>query len=208
MEIKELTRILRNDYASKIRPLLIKDKCEICGADEELELHHKTQFALLLDKALGDLHIVINVIGEEELEKIRNYMLGLQLTNDNITLCKHCHREGHKLNEESNRIRNEKQFIGTMKRQLEKEHKRKIYEETILKPYLESIVDKGLGKEEKEELIEKIDYKVDGHQKRSYSQLNSYLNTLGYSVISKRKKVKINGKWEQVRQWIVSNKDK
>ena len=206
MERKELMKILRVDYTNKIRPLLIKDKCEICGINEELELHHKTQFTLLLDKALEDLHIVINVMEEEELEKIRNYMLGLQLTNENITLCKHCHREGHRLNKESNRIRNEKQTIGISKRQLEKEHKRKIYEETVLKPYLESIVDKGLGKEEKVELIEKIDYRVDGHQKKSHSQLNSYLNTLGYSVISKRKKVKINGKWEQVRQWIVSYK--
>lgn len=203
MERKELMKILRVDYTNKIRPLLIKDKCEICGINEELELHHKTQFTLLVDKAIEDLHIVINVMGEEELEKIRNYMLGLQLTNNNITLCKHCYREGHRLNEESNKIRKEKQKIGISKRQLEKEHKRKIYEETVLKPYLDSIVDKRLSKEEQKELIDKIDYRVDGHQKKSYNQLNNALrDTYGetYIIIPKKSGSK--------RYWVLTKIEK
>lgn len=72
-----------------------------------------------------------------------------------------------------------------------------------LKIYLESIVDKRLGKEEQKELIDKIDYRVDGHQKKSYSQLNNALrDTYGetYIIIPKKSGSK--------RYWVLTKIEK
>lgn len=57
-----------------------------------------------------------------------------------------------------------------------------------LELYLKSIVEKMLFKEEQEELINKIDHKINGKQKRSLKSLNIALkiNKLNYTIISKK----------------------
>ena len=99
MEMKELKFKLRNDYAMRIRPYYIKEKCEICGSSEELELHHEVNFITLLDKAIADLCIDVENITDSELELLKTYMLGLQIQNENVTLCSKCHYEFHSINE-------------------------------------------------------------------------------------------------------------
>ena len=75
-----------------------------------------------------------------------------------------------------------------------------------LKEYLNSIVEKRLNKEEQEELINRIDYRIDGHQKRTYTQLNNALkDTFGNEYVIISKKVKIKGKIET--RWIVMKND-
>ena len=98
MEMKELKFKLRNDYAMRIRPYYIKEKCEICGSSEELELHHEVNFITLLDKAIDDLCIDVENITDSELELLKTYMLGLQIQNENVTLCSKCHYEFHSIN--------------------------------------------------------------------------------------------------------------
>lgn len=71
-----------------------------------------------------------------------------------------------------------------------------------LEQYLDSIVDKRLDKEQQKQLVNRIDYRVDGHQKKTYSQLNNALkDTFGdkYIIIPK----KSGG----VRYWIVNKID-
>ena len=40
IDINNLKNILRGDYAQYIRPLVIKDKCDLCGNDKELNFLH------------------------------------------------------------------------------------------------------------------------------------------------------------------------
>jgi hypothetical protein len=76
-----------------------------------------------------------------------------------------------------------------------------LFEENIemnsLNSYLESLIGKRLLKEEQNELIDKIDLKVDGKRQRSYRKLNEGLNmiNLPYVILPKRNK--------DTRYWII-----
>ena len=62
ISIEELKNKLRTDYAYYIRPLVIKDKCDLCGNDKELEVHHTIQFSELFYETLKELNLeVINI---------------------------------------------------------------------------------------------------------------------------------------------------
>lgn len=99
---KDLILKLRSDYYLKIRPLYIKDKCENCGYEENLELHHSKPFIDQLKQCLQELNLDNLIFTDSEVNSIRNYMLGSQIRNSNITLCSNCHISHHKIN--SNRI--------------------------------------------------------------------------------------------------------
>ena len=73
------------------------------------------------------------------------------------------------------------------------------YEKDRLRKYLNSILGKKLFKEEQQELIEKINLRVDSKQQRSYSKLNEGLKMikLKFIIIPKRT--------ESIRFWIVEN---
>lgn len=85
----------RIKFTQNIRHLLIKDKCENCGATEKLELHHCTQFIELLYETLKELGLDykddISEYNDNELDKISNILLGKQLQIEYKTLCKECH---------------------------------------------------------------------------------------------------------------------
>lgn len=76
------------------------------------------------------------------------------------------------------------------------------YQMSELELYLESIIDTRLNKEQQEELIEKINVRVDGKQQKSYAKLNQGIQMLElpYIIISKR--IKENNKLLTV--WIVN----
>lgn len=96
MTIELYIRNITNKY---LRPLVIQDKCEKCGENTILELHHKTPFSHLLEKCLNKLnykyHKNIEEYSKSELENIANWMLGVQLKVKYITVCKKCHIDVH-----------------------------------------------------------------------------------------------------------------
>lgn len=63
-----------------------------------------------------------------------------------------------------------------------------------LENYLEGLIGKRLYKEEQQELINKIDIRVDGKQMKSFSKLNLGLEMLGIVLRIKSKRVTENGK--------------
>lgn len=67
-------------------------------------------------------------------------------------------------------------------------------ERNMLENYLEELIDKRLYKEQQEELINRIDLRVDGHQQKSISKLNKGLEMLGIILKIKSKRVTENGK--------------
>lgn len=94
----ELNQYLRVIIHQKIRPLFIKEKCEVCGDEDNLHLHHVKHFHVIVSETLKELFL-INKDTEEykgsELELIINVMLGKHLNTDYLTLCNDCHIKIH-----------------------------------------------------------------------------------------------------------------
>lgn len=91
-----LCQKLRSDFFVNIRPNRIGNKC-LCGATEDLVLHHVDTFSDLLDETLGMLKIDLfcNEFTYEQYKIIKYIMRGKQLTSKVITLCPICHSEVH-----------------------------------------------------------------------------------------------------------------
>ena len=194
MNREQLIANLRTDFATNIRELKLKDKCEFCNSDENLEVHHKKSFADLLDETLIMLGLDIHLkeIDNDKYELVKHIMRGKQLTSAYLTLCPNCHKLVH----EKGHIyaRSERKPKSNTKAEPSKE----------LEEYLESLIGKRLYKEDKEELIKKVDLRDSrGRQQKSIKVLAPYINnTFGLTLESKR--VKVKGKLVTV--WIVSKK--
>lgn len=90
----QLREKLRMDFSKYIRPIKMKEHCEVCGTTENLELHHVDQFILTLEETLKELNLEekdCNDYKVSELNNIRNVMLGKQLKQKYLTLCTDCH---------------------------------------------------------------------------------------------------------------------
>lgn len=95
-----LKQLLRQDFTLYIRPHFEKSECEVCGScTEHLHVHHMTHFKDLLDETLQqlklELHEDTDSYTEEELQLIRNVMLGKQMRIKYVTCCEPCHLELH-----------------------------------------------------------------------------------------------------------------
>lgn len=92
MDIKELKRIIRNDFNYYIRDLVIKDTCEKCNAKENLEAHHTYPLSLMMQETLEAMNIDIESLTEEDIKTFREIMLGKQIKIQYKTLCTDCHK--------------------------------------------------------------------------------------------------------------------
>lgn len=93
-----LREYLRADFGKNLRPLLIKDKCQICGSTENLHLHHIDRFHNLLMETLEQLQLnELNTddYNKYELNLITDIMLAKQLRINYKTLCSKCHAKIH-----------------------------------------------------------------------------------------------------------------
>lgn len=93
-----LREYLRAYFGKNLRPLLIKDKCQICGSTENLHLHHIDRFHNLLMETLEQLQLnELNTddYNKYELNLITDIMLAKQLRIDYKTLCSKCHTKIH-----------------------------------------------------------------------------------------------------------------
>lgn len=100
MSIKQY---LRSHFNNIIRKLFLEDKCSVCGSSEDLELHHETQFIILLYETLEDLGLDYREntedYTEEQLKLISELMIGKQMKIKYSTLCKMCHSKVEKGNQ-------------------------------------------------------------------------------------------------------------
>lgn len=69
MTIEELKNRCRSEFSYYIRPLVIKDKCEICGCNEKLEVHHDIQFSVLLKESMKELTLYLDSLIGKKLNK-------------------------------------------------------------------------------------------------------------------------------------------
>lgn len=90
----KLEEYLRGNFSRYIRPLFIKNECEVCKTTDNLELHHEIQFSELLNETLKELKLKYNDTEyyiNQELKLINNIMLGKQVKLKYKTLCTRCH---------------------------------------------------------------------------------------------------------------------
>lgn len=95
-----LREYLRAEWGQYIRPLIIKDKCEFCGSEEDLHLHHIDKFYNLLMETLEELQLQeldTEDYTKEELNLISHLMLSKQIRSRYKTLCKDCHFKIHNI---------------------------------------------------------------------------------------------------------------
>ena len=98
--MSSLIMTLRQDFGLYVRPHFEKSECEICGScTERLHVHHMKNFQYLLDETLEQLDLQqyddTDMYSDEELQLIRNIMLGKQIKIDYVTCCEPCHKELH-----------------------------------------------------------------------------------------------------------------
>lgn len=80
-----LTLYIRNDFDTKIRPIFIKERCEHCGQETELHLHHNSKyFSTLLEETLTELHLSTIEKFTYEQVKIIKYIMRGETNNNSI----------------------------------------------------------------------------------------------------------------------------
>ena len=204
---------LRSILAQKFIPLVKKDKCELCDSTDRLEVHHDTQFIVILEETLKELNLEIKEdikdYSEKDLNMIINIILGKHLQLQYLTLCNNCHINIHK----NNKIIGsgwDKYLYKLELNKNKKDEERQQYVDNILIPYLKNIVGVKLYKDKKKELIDFIGLKdISGHIQKSISQLNAYLckyNIMINSYTDWNRKINnklINNNYGKV-YWIIS----
>lgn len=148
---------IRSKTSQYLRDLIIKDKCEVCDKDSDLELHHIKAFAVIMNEcfeSLGyDRHEDIESYTDTQLINITNWMLGAQLQSTYSTLCQTCHTDWH--SEQGGFYKTTNKFDEYYrKKEIEDKLKEINRCQNVIKPYLESIIGKKLYKEEQKELKE------------------------------------------------------
>ena len=197
MDLKLYERTYFNKY---IVPVYKKDRCECCGAKEDLDLHHEERFIESLRKTLKLFNLEEKDTSEytkEELDIITNYMLGVQVKQKYKTLCSKCHMEEH-----SKQINyNERYGIETIRITDEEEVKEKL--EYIKNNYIPKILNKKLTLKDKDEICKAFGLVDAKGRLIKWNRIKIIIESLGFKV-QDRKQCRINGK--QTRYGIISKK--
>ncbi len=217
MNIDELNIKLRADFTSHIKPLVAKDKCEVCNTTENLEVHHEKLFAEQLNNILDMLHIEdYENISDELVEQIRLMMLGSQIKEKHITLCSKCHDEEHRTQKKLYKTKRayiiktkpkveitdiSKEITNELEQFLTNSYKN---DDRLDKEYFRETVDNIINNDENLKIIMN---RLDGGNSRTkgmkiYNKLFDELS-LPYGIISKR--FREDGKLET--EWIVTKND-
>jgi hypothetical protein len=91
----KLESCIRTEINQKLIPLIKKDKCEICGSTENLEVHHVKPFAEILEECLDDLHMKrkdTDTYTQKELHMIIDYVIGKHFRYKMKIVCRICHK--------------------------------------------------------------------------------------------------------------------
>lgn len=108
MKEENLIIYIRNRVWNKFVNLVKKDRCEICGSTEDLQVHHIYPLTNMIKDTLEELNLerkCVNEYTKLELKNIKEKVLGKHLYYQYKTLCKDCHLKGvHKKNKKISEI--------------------------------------------------------------------------------------------------------
>lgn len=199
MDLKKYMRTIINH---RIRPLFIKEECEICSTIKNLHLHHINLFSRLLDETLKDLQLVLKNTKDysgSELSLITNVLLGKHIQDAYLTLCEKCHLDEHF--DDWKEITNNNAYYKKRRKLEELKRKARISDKVI--PYLDVIKGERLIGEQKEELINVLNVRRDGRQQKSISKLNEYMieNSIPFVIKSEKGRELVRGVSKCIRYW-------
>lgn len=187
MDMKRLKRMLRNDFNSYIRNLVIKDTCEKCNAKKNLEAHHTYPLSLMIQETLEVMNIdKIENLSEEDIKTFREIMLGKQIKIKYKTLCKDC----HKLIDDHDLLTSRKYTIKQLESVKCNKHLAKCVEEGIVS--IDCVIPFELNKTYiKDDFMALFKNLKDDHNETwRIRRIKSQLNKNGYEVTQVRKRVK------------------
>lgn len=186
MDLNQYLRMMIND---KVRPLFIKEKCEVCGDSNKLHLHHVKLFRDIIKETLADLNLEYkdsNEYSDREIDMIVNIVLGKHLRIDYLTLCDECHKNTHKDDWKEVCV-NDKHEAHYERLRQKKELERKIYmTETLTEHFKVNLGKEMLERKDREELIKLINARQNGRLLKSLEMLNNELEK--YSIPFKIRK--------------------
>lgn len=90
---EEIKKYCRKEWGKYIRNHFIKDKCEECGCEHDLHLHHVVEFIHIFDEAWNLFKMEEDTVKKQEV--FCTYVLGVQLKSEMMTLCNECHLKRH-----------------------------------------------------------------------------------------------------------------
>lgn len=187
----KLEQYLRNEINLHIRPLQIKNKCEVCGCQENLHLHHNYPFFKIVDDVLAILNLEMKdteEYTEQELYLIKSCVLAEHLKDNYKTLCQDCHIKEHEENKQRRKMYNQKyserKKLERRKAKEERLNQIKVEEINRRKQLLDSVVGVPLSTKQFRELAVELDFRnKERHTiKKPYKEIES----LGYKIIDKK----------------------
>lgn len=210
--IENHVRIKTSQY---LRRFFIKDRCEVCGTEDALHLHHVEPFVVMLHNTLSDLgypyHNSKDRYTQTQLKNITNNMLGAQLQTYYLTLCEQHHRELHS----NEAVGGEEELEGVTKYYKEKQMVNEILEKeqisNIIIPYLQSIENTKLYKQEQsllKEVVSTTQLKRRTFGSLSFNRILKERNVPYEITLGKRKSYREGGQCKKGRShWIVRRTD-
>ena len=200
MDLKIYERTYFNRY---IVPMYKKDRCECCGATEDLDLHHEERFIESLRKTLKLFNLEekdTSEYTEEELDIITNYMLGIQIKQKYKTLCRKCHIEEHSKSKQINYNvnYNERYGIETIRITDEEEVKEKL--ERIKNNYIPKILNKKLTSKDKDEICNVFGLIDSKGMLIKWTRVKIIIEALGFKITDGR----CNIKGKQIRYSVIT----
>lgn len=166
----KLSQYERTKFTEYIKPMYIKDKCEVCNGDYKLNLHHVDLFIQTLRQVVED-KLELDFIDDKscysgnQINDITAMMLGIQIQQSYLTLCEKCHKELHSKNK-----------IKYVFDRYHKKDKKKSYKKNIYK-YLVKLIGTELYKEEQKEIIKILNLRDDKDRElKSFKKIKEYIN--------------------------------
>jgi hypothetical protein len=187
MDVKELKRIIRNDFNLYIRNLVIKDTCEKCNTKNNLEVHHTYPLSLMMQETLEVMNIDdVESLSEDEIKTFREIMLGKQIKIKYKTLCVDC----HKLIDDHDLLTSRRYTIKELESVKCNKHLAKCVEEGIVS--IDCVIPFELNKTYiKEDFMALFkDLKDKNNNNWGIKRIKSELNKNGYEVTQVRKTIK------------------
>ena len=188
---EEIKKRCRKEWNKYIRNYFIKSKCEECGCEHDLHLHHVIEFKDIFDEAWNLFEMEKDTAKKEEV--FCTYVLGVQLKSEMMTLCNECHLKRH-FGENRQGVRHEltmkqrdKLFIAFLCSQIGRKNFKMSCSEMV-----KLITNESLTRRERERM--RI---LTQNKKYSYDEYQEMFNSVNFENLKNEKLINIYRKYKK-----------